>query len=135
MTPVEVDGAALAAEIDRLHERLRPTTAPQQPARNLFEFNARRAATRVFVPPPPPPVAESVAPVQQPAPLLKLVGIAEDDSPDGPVRTAIVSGSSELFLVKVGESVTGRYRVASIGADGVELEDVNDGSRLQLILK
>ena len=34
------------------------------------------------------------------AAVLKLVGLAEDAGPDGPVRTAIISGSGELFLVE-----------------------------------
>ena len=127
---VEANGAALAAEIARLHDRLHPTTAPQQPARNLFAFSATRAAR----PPVAEPVVEPVlaAPPQSPPPTLRLVGIAEDA---GPVRTAIVSGSGELVLAKEGDAVTSRYRVEHIAGDGVDLKDVNDGTTLHLDLK
>src|SRR5688572_29437770 len=61
-TPVEIHGAQLAAEIARLRDRLRPTTPPQAPGRNLFQFsrsNARRAATA----PVAPEATEMVAPM------------------------------------------------------------------------
>src|SRR5262245_14627227 len=41
--PIDLRGAELADEIARLRERLRPTTTPSQPARNLFTFRAGRA--------------------------------------------------------------------------------------------
>jgi hypothetical protein len=132
---VDMSGAALAAEIARLHDRLHPTTAPQQPARNLFEFGAARAPGTVAIAPEVP--RETMAPAAPPAPAaaLNLLGIAEDVGPDGPIRTAIISGSGELFLAKEGEAVTLQYRVAAIAGDGVELRDVNDGTTVRLDLK
>ena len=132
-TPIEVRGAELASEIARLHERLRPDTAPQQLGRNLFLFRAPVAGARAPVVP-SPAVRESV-PTPAPAPPLKLAGIAEDAGPDGPVRTAIISGDGQLFLVKEGDAVTLRYRVAHISADVVELTDLGDGSARRLALK
>jgi hypothetical protein len=77
-----------------------------------------------------------------PQPALKLVGIAEDtsaasDDADNKklVRTAIISGEGQLFLVKEGESVTTRYRVAKISADVVELTDLGIGATRRLALK
>src|SRR5262249_61781614 len=40
--PIDLRGAELADEIARLRERLRPTTTPSQPGRNLFTFRAPR---------------------------------------------------------------------------------------------
>ena len=45
-----------------------------------------------------------------------------------PVRTAIISGEGQLYMVKEGEAVTPRYRVAKISADVVELVDLFDNS-------
>jgi hypothetical protein len=42
-TTAEIKGAELAAEVARLRARLRPTVEPQFPARNLFQFGARRS--------------------------------------------------------------------------------------------
>src|SRR4051812_36864360 len=79
--PVELRGAELAAEIARLHERLRPGAVPQLPARNLFEFS-RRAPARVAPPAPTPVVTQPiVAPALPPA--VKLIGIAEDAGDTG----------------------------------------------------
>ena len=42
ITPIEMRGAELANEIARLHDRLRPTSSPRQPGRNLFQFTSPR---------------------------------------------------------------------------------------------
>ena len=68
-------------------------------------------------------------------PPLKLSGIAEDAGADGPVRIAFISGEGQLFMVKEGDTVTTRYRVAKISADVVELIDVVDNSIRRLALR
>jgi hypothetical protein len=132
---VELRGAALAAEITRLRERLRPTSAPQLPSRNLFEFS--RTAPGRAAPPAPPdlPAAEAPRPVPAAPPPLRLVGMAEDAGADGPVRTAIISGFGQLFTVKEGERVTARYQVARISGEAAELRDLGDNSTITLVLK
>ena len=133
--PIDTQGDVLAGEISRLHDRLRPTVAPRQPSRNLLTFSPRQTP----VPSLPPHTAvtavpEDVAP--RPAlPSLKLSGIAEDVTASGVVRTAIISAQGQVFLVKEGESVMARYRVAKISSDVVELSDATDGSSLRLALK
>jgi hypothetical protein len=134
--PVDAKGADLAKEIARLHERLRPEAIPHQPGRNLFLF-ARPTRVQAHAEP-----ADATKPVlsepARPAPMLpalQLAGIAEDAGPNGPERTAIISGDGQLFLVKEGEAVTPRYRVAKIAADVVELTDALDGSTRRLPLK
>jgi hypothetical protein len=119
-------GAALAAEIERLHERLRPTAAPEY-NRNLFQFAPRAVA-------PLPIVAPPVAPLAPPPPVeppFKLIGIAEDSG----TRTAILSSPAQLLMVKEGDPVASKYRVRGISADAIELSDTTDGSVLRLSLK
>jgi hypothetical protein len=133
-TPVEVRGAELASEISRLRERLRPTATPLQ-RRDLFRYHrAVVGASRPesSLPAAALPVAEATAIAQ---PSLALVGLAEDNGPDGPIRTAIISHGGELFLVKEGEAVTSQYRVATISADVVELTDTSAGTPLRLALR
>ncbi len=134
-TAVEISGAELAAEIARLHERLKPSTTPQVPGRNLFEFSRRAAARSAAAATPAPAVVSDPLPVVAPPPAMKLVGIAEDPGADGPVRTAIISGFGQVFLVKVGEPVTSRYHVSKISADAAQLVDANDNSTITLSLK
>jgi hypothetical protein len=131
---IDKSGAELAVEVQRLHERLRPSDTPLQ-SRDLFRYAAKpvvssgsTAAATFVAPPPEPPPAATVAP-------LKLEGLAEDHGDQGAVRTAIISGFGDIFLVKEGENVTLRYRVAKISADAVELTDLTDNTPLRLALR
>ena len=133
-TPVEVRGAELAAEISRLRERLHPTTQPLAPTRNLFEFS-RSTVRRPEIVTRPEVIEETQSSRPSAPPSLRLVGIAEDEGTDGPVRTAIISSMGQLFFAKVGEEVTRRYRVENISGDAAVLTDVGDSSSLTLVLK
>lgn len=132
-TAADVRGAELATEIARLHQRLRPTSSPRQPGRDLFRFSAPKPAPVV---PAHTALTEAVAaPAQLPPPPFKLSGVAEDPGQNGPDRTAVIAGSGQLFLVKEGEMVTPRYRVVRISADVVELVDVDTTLPLRLAMK
>lgn len=133
--PAAIDsrGTELANEIVRLHERLRPEATPREPSRNLFTFRATAARSRLPAAP-TPAMSESVMAAAPMLMALRLAGLAEDPGPDGPIRTAVISGEGQLFLVKEGENVTSRYRVARISADLVELTDLGDGSTRVLVL-
>lgn len=131
---VDKSGAELAVEVQRLHERLRPSDTPIH-SRDLFRYAARSssaaapvAAVPVMPPAPELPPAAVVSP-------LKLEGLAEDRGDQGPVRTAIISGFGDIFLVKEGDEVTSRYRVARISSDAVELTDLTDNTPLRLALR
>jgi len=132
---IDVSGAALAGEISRLHERLRPSTTPRTPSRNLFTF---RAAPAPAAPAAAPHAALTEMPIALQAPTmpaLKLAGISEDSGDSGPIRQAFISGEGQLFIVKEGESVTARYRVSRISSEVVELTDLTDNTTRRLALK
>jgi hypothetical protein len=131
---VDTRGLALEAEIARLHDNLRPSAVPRQPGRNLFSFTPRPAPAPPSPLAPRPALSEPVVPRPVP-PVVKLSGIAEDVTAEGVSRTAIISGFGQLFLVKEGDSVTDRYRVAKISSDVVELSDLTGGAVLRLALK
>ena len=134
-TAIEKRGAELASEIERLHERLAPAAVPRSPARNLFAFRAAARPGPAPVTQPPRAALTELTPAPIALPPLKLSGIAEDPGADGPVRTAIISGDGQLFVVKEGEMATPRYRVAKISADVVELTDLTDNSVRRLALR
>jgi hypothetical protein len=129
---IDTSGAALAAEIARLHERLRPTAVPLQ-TRDLFSYGEHRASTARAE-----TAHASVAAVEVPtipaAVPLKLIGIAEDGPADAIVRTAVLSGLGDLFLVKQGDTAASRFRVIAISQTGVELVDSADQSTIRLSL-
>jgi hypothetical protein len=111
----------MQSEISRLHERIAPAAIPSR-SRDLFRFGSRPRRS-----PAPVATAQPVAAVAPPAavsrPALKLIGIAEDVQADGTVRTAIVSGLGDVFLVKRGDTIGSQYRVEQVSADAVQLVD------------
>ena len=134
------DAAALAAEVQaqtlRLKNRMAAAPSPQEPFRNPFAFAERPAAVRSTsrarveagsaAPQPAPPLE----------PAIELIGVAETASAEGVLRTAIISAhSGELFLVKEGETLAARYRVGTVAADAVELNDLVSGAVRRLVLR
>jgi hypothetical protein len=141
--PAAIDrsGAELSTEIARLRERLRPSAQPAQ-ARDLFRYRARAAAqSAAAAAARDSALALQLAPQQLLAPSLsdvaplKLVGMAEDPGDAGPIRSAILSGFGDLFIVKAGDSIAGRYRVAAISADNIDLVDVSTNAPLRIPVK
>ena len=141
----ELSGAALAQEIARLHERLRPDSSPRAQPRNLFAFRVGRV-----VAPPAPQASPAAVEERVPSQVvgvrfgLTLSGLAEDVAPDtadtrgGVVRTAILSGHGQVFLVKEGDTLVdgeATYTVAQVSAESVELADRRDGTVHRLSLR
>jgi hypothetical protein len=128
-TAIELQGAELAAEVARLRARLRPTDPPQEPARNLFQFDSRAVRSS--------PAAADLAPIPlpiaaaPPPPPLTLIGFAAE----GAIRTAIISGFGDLFLVKEGDRIGAQYRVSRVDADGVEVTNVSDDTTFTIRLQ
>lgn len=129
-SPLDRSSAVLQSEISRLHERIGPSVTPTR-SRDLFRFNVR-AVRRPVVAAAPPAVVE--APIAAPRPTLKLIGIAEDTTDTGTVRTAIVSGLGDLFLVKPGDTIAGQYKIDQVSADAVQLIDTSTSASTTLVL-
>jgi hypothetical protein len=134
-SPIDANGNALAAEIARLHEHLRPSASPRQPSRNLFTYAPRPSAAPALPPPVSKPALVEAPASRPPAPAFKLPGIAEDTASGTTVRTAIISSAGQLFLAKEGDAVTPRFRVVKISGEVVELVDLLDNTPLRLALK
>jgi hypothetical protein len=116
----------------RLQRGLRSAPSAPRPRRNPFQFGNQpqptapsASETPVYTPPP------SVAP---PAPAMTLAGIGTTETPEGPVRTAVVSASGRVWLVKIGEELPTGLRVARIADDHVVLVDAS-GAEMTLHLK
>ena len=125
------------AQAAKLRERLAAAPVPQAPHRNPFFFEAREPRR---APAPdvrePAPVDLPAAPVAPAEPALFLVGVAEDQGPQGATRTAILSDDGQgTFMAAVGEMVGSRYQVQAIGADAVELKDLTTGGIRRLALR
>lgn len=128
---------ALLADVARLHERLEETPVLIRPTRNPFRFASVRASAASPRPTSTPAATSgTAASVSDSAPALSLVGMAEDEGPDGGTqRTAIVASAAEIFLVKAGDAVGPQYRVLRIDAGTIELVRLADASVVRLALK
>lgn len=113
--PIDRYTDTLRHEVDRLHARIAPSATPAL-RRDLFRYAPQRRASAGRAPAFEPAATPVVAPA---APPLKLIGIAEDTGPDGTVRTAIVSGFGDVFLVKPGDIIADRYRVQTVSPEAV----------------
>jgi hypothetical protein len=130
------DLTILQNEGTKLRERLAHAPAPSDTPRNPFSFAAApasRSATSRRI------AAGSIqeAPPTAPPPLpLTLMGIAEQPSPSGPQRTAILGGAGdEIFMVTVGQTVAARYSVTAVDVDAIELKDLSTGGFRRLALR
>jgi hypothetical protein len=111
------DGSAFK---ERLRRGLSNAPAAPSPRRNPFLFSEREPAPAVARELPvdlPPPVMEPQSPA------LTLAGIATSDTPDGPVRTAVVSGTHGIALVKAGDLLPTGLVVVRVGEDHIVLAD------------
>lgn len=125
----------MVAEIARLHDRIGPAAVPDR-RRDVFRFSSQPAPDGGVR---PADVHDRATPDAPPnsapeKPALTLIGIAEDEAADGPVRTAVVSGLNDLFLVKTGDRIGEHLRVEAIGAGSVELLDTATDARVTLVL-
>jgi hypothetical protein len=138
---MDAELTALAADVQtqasRLRDRLAQAPAPSPRQRNPFSFGVRgstssrplRSAAPVSIDPPVVPAGPS-------EPLLTLIGVAEMIGRGGPVRTAMITGASgDLIMVTAGQTVLGRYEVAAITADAVQLKDTATGALRVLVLR
>jgi hypothetical protein len=115
----------------RLQVSVRRELAYSRPHRNPFRFEEVRAIETVAVPVvvPEAPADASAAPA---LPLVTLAGIAEDRRGDAVERTAVLSSSSGVHLVRTGDELLGLYRVGTIDSEAVDLVSLGDGSTTRL---
>lgn len=136
-TPARAPRAVTAAQADadieeqaaRLQVRVRRELAFSRPQRNPFRFEDARPSEPAVVLGVP---AVIEAPPVPTVPLVTLAGIAEDGQGDGVERTAVISSSSGVHLVRAGDELLGLYRVGAIEGDAVELVNLTDGSTIRL---
>ena len=116
--------------------------------RDLFRFGAAAArheddedelpVVTVPVPTPPPglPVDSATGPAQATSlpPLnLKYLGSVENRS--GVKVAVLLTDRKEVLTGQAGETVANRYRIARIGLESVDLEDVSSGQSRRLPLR
>jgi len=143
-------GAGAAAKVANVHAQLDPTLHMEAmeatedlvysgTGRNIFEAGPSpeeiaRIDRAKFPPrPPPAPVPVPIAqlgPPPKPPINLKFFGIATQD---GKKRALLLAGD-DVFLASAGDVVDRRYKVVSISANSITVEDVPNSNRQNLPL-
>ena len=119
----DVTADDLNLQESRLREHL--GSAPLRPSgRNPFRFGGASEKPRQT------PAAPAAMAPPAPLPSLSLSGIATDKG----TRSAIITGDGQLYLVKEGELVAGRYHVVTVDGDAVTLRS-DSGEDLRLVLR
>ena len=127
----------LEREVARMAVYLEEAPRPRPIVRNPFTFAPRgpanRAGGREAVVPEgwaPSPAAAEAVPMR-----VSLAGIATDETPSGPRRTAVLSVDGQVMLAEVGDEVPGPYQVQRIDDDAVELFDPGRQASFRLALR
>jgi hypothetical protein len=136
-SPLQTDPlvAQIQSQSSRLHGYLNSVPPLKPVRRDPFRFGARPAPASPAGVGTPRLVEDASLAATELAVPLKLAGVAEDSAGDAIVRTAIISGMGQLFLVKEGEEFGGRFRVVRIGPDAASVTDRTTGMTVTLALK
>ncbi len=121
----------LTAQGGRLRQHLE-TMPSKLSTRNPFRFGGKPVAAPSAAKPVVEAQPAAVAPQPQ-QPTWRLSGIAEQRVDKTTVRTAVITGEGQLYLVREGDAVAGRYRVSTIDSDAVTLRD-DSGGEMRLAL-
>lgn len=131
-----IDLARVAAE--------RPASGAGE--RDLFRFGATRHAGReddeelpevrvpVPTPPPSPPGDASAAAALPTLPPLSLKYLGTVENRAGVKVAVLLTDRKEVLTGQTGEVVANRYRIARIGLESVDLEDVGSGQSRRIRL-
>jgi hypothetical protein len=135
-SPLDPVIRSVQSQSARLHTYLASVPQLVPPVRDPFAFSRSASSGvggRLRVSATAPDGAAAATATARPA--LTLAGIAEEGSPDAPVRTAVISGMGQLFLVKESETFGGRFEIVRVGADSALVRDGLDRSTFTLTLK
>lgn len=117
--------ASLSAIPDSLLEVKERKPDPRRRAatqRNIFEYGRRAPVA----PAPETAVAEPLPPPAPPAPL-RFYGFAEQSQ--GGRRQVFLTDGEEVYVAAEGDVVLRRYRVARVGSQSIELEELSGRQR------
>ena len=122
--------------VGELHRSLEVQPAFSPPTRNPFRFAGSGQAGgtssgRSARAPLPPPDGLPVLPLPLAQPPLRLLGFVT--LTDG-TKVAVLSIGSDLVMARVGDVLAGRFRLAQIGDDAVELTDAVGDRPIRLAL-
>ncbi len=123
-------------DLARLAQERPETTAGR---RNIFDYGV--PPTPPPTPPPPsttPPATEATAPTPPPVsrlPPLNLKYIGSVENAKGVRVAVLLTDRNEVLTGQPGEVVANRYKIAKIGFESVDLEEVGSGQVRRIPLR
>lgn len=147
--PVVKPAQNRAGDENRIHlemldrNRSRTVTVKRNMFRNLFVQEAKKSIIPLPSPPPPPirkvvpetPAVEVVTPppvIAEPTPLQRdmarftFLGFMKKDNR----KTIFLSNDKEIFLVKKGDKIAGKYDVTSLTEEALTISSLQDGGEI-----
>ena len=122
-----------------------PLANVQAGQRDLFAYGPPPRASQPQIRPTPPPMAPTTRPPMDPStasgqlrptlPPLNLKFIGSVGNAEGVKVAVLVTDRNEVLTGQPGEVVANRYRIARIGIESVDLEDVGTGQSRRIPLK
>ncbi len=138
-----------AGDENRIHlemlgrNRGRVVTVKRNLFRNMFALETKKAL--IPLPPPPPPPVRKIVPeepreavvqptpvVAEPTPLQRdmarftFLGFMKKDNR----KTIFLSNDKEIFLVKKGDKIAGKYDVTSLTEEALTISSMQDGGEI-----
>jgi hypothetical protein len=100
---------------------------PEAARRNIFQYGqaAQPAGPRIKAP--TPVVEETPPPPPPPKPPVRVFGFAQGSA--GGARRVFLTNGEETFIAREGDVFMQRYRLARVGANNVEIEEIGGPNR------
>lgn len=95
-----------------------------QENRVVVAKHSRKSKKVAVVPPLPPPPVPQPPPVQRDMAQLTFLGFLKKDNK----KTIFLTGNNEIFLVKKGDVIMGRYKVSDITNEALTVRSSLDGA-------
>jgi hypothetical protein len=143
-TAADVPGPIPRVDLARLDQ---PRATAAGGRRNLFEFGPAPAPAAtpppVVIPTPKPPLpggpgmadGSGQPPGPPPLPPLNVKYIGSVENASGVRVAVLVTDRQEVLTGQLGQVVANRYRIAKIGLESVDLEDVATGQSRRIALR
>jgi len=129
-----IDLARLSAERPESHAGERDLFRFGAPQRASAEQDAPPTESAAVATPPPQPVETASAPAPS-LPALNLKYLGSVESRAGVKVAVLLTDRKEVLTGQAGDLVANRYRIARIGLESVDLEDVASGQSRRLPLR
>lgn len=146
--PQNTEGDTAKVRLDLLDRKPAGVSGGRNIFQPIFEIGSKKPLVPVPLPPPPPPPEKKVLPppvpvqptsvpqVVEPTPLQRdmatftFLGFLKKENR----KTIFLSNGKEIFLVKKGDKISGRYDVTELTEEAITISSLRDGGEIVIPL-